>query len=416
MRDIAVVVSIVGAVAAGVLLRGGPAHAAVIDVDGCVVDGNLVTVEVDDATLVPYEGKWYALHTASGDPVDHDQPQGTLNEVPPVCVAPVREGEIDSTRATWAWCLEAFDAVCAEDPFGDRDFTSVLFEEQAQLVGWRIDQWAGSGDTSPAALWLTQYHIWCITDGYDYFGADWSPGVDCSSYRDWLDTEILPGVPTMSDHLSITWHGSGASTGTPEVVVVETTMAFVEVIVQGADSVEICDPASESTLVGTRLTRHPDDTSVELCVGRGTSGDVSIVAESGAHYTPEWVIGYPDEDCQVLFTDVVETLRLNSATVIGFNEMAYTTTTTTTVVGSSTTDVPGETTTTVDSSGNAEVSTTVGRTSTTPSTRGAIDTDPAVTRLPVTGGHNRMLAGVAAVLCVVGAALTLSARRGQSTS
>jgi hypothetical protein len=128
-------------VVAGLGVTSVPATAAPVDVTGCTVNGTAVTVTVDDETLGPYEGNWYALHTRLGEAIDHEADLGTLDVAGPICVAPVSGGAIDSSQTTWAWCIEFDDAVCAEEPWTSRELADVLTPEQQALVTWRINEW-----------------------------------------------------------------------------------------------------------------------------------------------------------------------------------------------------------------------------------------------------------------------------------
>lgn len=420
---------LVGAAAIGPV-GSGSVHAAPVDVEGCVIDGSPVTVTVDDETLAPYEGGWYALHTAMGTVVDHEADVGTLNEVTPVCVAPVTGGEIDSSGAMWAWCLEAFDHVCAEGPLEPQDEGPVLTDDEAQLVAWLIDQLAASGESSTEALHRTQFRIWCVTDEYEYAGTDWSPATDCPSFRAWLEAEVLPLVPTVSDTLAVTAPGPGTSAGTPQVITVTTSLAAVELTLTGADSIEVCDPAT-GTLTGTRLWPAVPGEPVDLCVNRATPGDVTVSAQSGARLISEWVMGHTDEDCQVFFTEVVETVRLDGAATATFAAVpTTTTTTTTTTIAPTTTAAPTTTvvdpatsttsapTTSVDPSGSTTTTTNAVvvpfPTTTAGATTTALATTTTVRRwgpLPATGNNSGSILVLAAVVLATGLAAAAVARR-----
>lgn len=378
------------------------AGAAIISVEGCVVDGAVVSVPVDDDTLDTYEGGWYTLHNAYGDPIDHTQPLTTFTEVPPVCVVPISGGAPDSSQATWAWCLEVYDAVCVEEPWEDRT-QDVIDDRQMALVSWRISEWMTSGVTTTDSLIQTQLNIWCVTDDFQHpFLSAWgsAPGTvtNCNEYNDWLDANILPTLVTGADTLDISPSTITAQLDDDVVIAVDTTLAEVELVVSGADSFDVCAGETNATLSGSTLTIATPGTVVELCATRSTAGEISVSAASTAqHLIPAHTIGFDLVDCQVMATHTIPSTTLHKDVVVSF--AAADTTPATTSTTSTTT------TTTTIAAGDSSTS---GPQAAAPGSQ--------ATELAVGGTHIAALLATALTLCITGFALVATTRRQYSAT
>lgn len=425
----------VAAVLAAQLAWAGPASAAPVTIPGCELTDDegepmdlSLTIDTDDPVLDGYaDGDYLAIHdwvwtVEVGAPIGGD-------EIPPLCAAPViRDGDqISFGEPTWLWCTELDDAVCGTGSLEPRD--GVLEPDQLALVGWVLQQFEASGELRQSRLYGVQNRIWCITDGRSAMGSDPAYGayVDgdptvetCDEYREWLDANVLPGLPRADDTVTLVGPGAPAEVGTDQVFVVTSDVAHLTLSVTGAGTVVPCDDTA--TLVGDDLQVVPGQPT-ELCASAEVPGelgvDVSSLHEagiSGQQY------GFLDDDCQVFVTSGLRVLRLEAAATATFTaaQVTTTTSTTSTTVDATTTSTTLDGSTTSTTIDGATTSTTFGGSSTT--LDGGLDDGVdrgdgsgsqyrTTGELARTGGDSSALGIVGALLLLVGAAVLAARRR-----
>ena len=252
--------AVITLVAVGVVPATAPyAAAAIVPVQGCTFDGAPLVIDVEDTTLGPYEGGWYALFDATGTAIDHSEPLGTAT-ASPVCVLPVVDGALDSSQATWAFCTQPSPAFsnCVEDQLTEA--TAPFDADAAALAAWVIGSQVDAGDFSTAALEETQAFVQCITSDTPLPIPDFG---DCEDFQMLLEVLVLPNLVDGTTELSV------AATSTPGQFTVTSTMQIVDVAAGGDAGVELCAGQGGAELMAGQLMVQEPGTPVQVCVVDG---------------------------------------------------------------------------------------------------------------------------------------------------
>lgn len=269
IRFKAIAAAVVVLTAVGIAPVATPsASAAIVPVEGCSLEGLPLVIDVDDSTLDPFDGGWYALADAEGNAVNHTQPLGTA-AVGPVCILPVVDGALDSSQATWAFCTQTASthAACVEGALTDR--TPALDADQIALASWIIADEVFSDFFTTESLMQTQEIVECITAGAPVS----IPGfADCDEIMEFLEFVALPNMVDDESTISVT------ASPTAGRFTVSSSMQILHLLASDETEFELCPGQSGAELMGDQLAVEQPGTAVEICTDGGPG--TTLVASS----------------------------------------------------------------------------------------------------------------------------------------
>lgn len=259
----AFVAAAVACVAFGVL-SPPLASAAPVDVPlgACRLADAPTSLTIDDATLGPYEGGWYALVDMTGTPIDHTAFIGS-GATTPVCVAPVVGGTIQAAQATWAFCTQpptlapGYDE-CPEAPMSSA--TPTFTADERALAEWIVADFVEAGVVTPIALQDTQDRVLCITADEDS-----APVPDCPAFRALLETNVLPNLVDDTSRISV------AASGIPGHFTVSPSLGSLELTASGDAGIGLCSGSEPGVLSDHTLTFTTPGATADVCTLGGAA-------------------------------------------------------------------------------------------------------------------------------------------------